>query len=88
MAQTVTPPVPRLSQQRLATNPKPLIYLACNAVAQPLLYALSGATPLNSNKHKSQEIPTMRYAHPGTEGAIVSFKAKYGNYIGLSLIHI
>src|SRR5471030_152638 len=24
----------------------------------------------------------MRYAHPGTEGAIVSFKAKYGNYIG------
>jgi len=34
------------------------------------------------NKHKSQEIPTMRYAHPGTEGAIVSFKAKYGNYIG------
>ena len=24
----------------------------------------------------------MRYAHPGTEGAKVSFKAKYGNYIG------
>ena len=24
----------------------------------------------------------MRYAHPGTDGAIVSFKAKYGNYIG------
>ena len=24
----------------------------------------------------------MRYAHPGTEGAIVSFKAKYGNFIG------
>ena len=24
----------------------------------------------------------MRYAHPGTEGAIVSFKSKYGNYIG------
>lgn len=23
----------------------------------------------------------MRYAHPGTEGAIVSFKSKYGNYI-------
>jgi aldehyde dehydrogenase len=37
---------------------------------------------LHSNKHKSQEIPTMRYAHPGTEGALVSFKAKYGNYIG------
>ncbi|WP_295476533.1 aldehyde dehydrogenase family protein [uncultured Pseudomonas sp.] len=24
----------------------------------------------------------MRYAHPGTEGAIVSFKERYGNYIG------
>jgi aldehyde dehydrogenase len=24
----------------------------------------------------------MRYAHPGTEGSIVTFKAKYGNYIG------
>ncbi|MBA1189821.1 aldehyde dehydrogenase [Pseudomonas entomophila] len=24
----------------------------------------------------------MRYAHPGTEGAKVSFKARYGNYIG------
>ena len=24
----------------------------------------------------------MRYAHPGTEGAIVSFKSRYGNYIG------
>ncbi|MDO8775241.1 MAG: aldehyde dehydrogenase family protein [Burkholderiaceae bacterium] len=24
----------------------------------------------------------MRYAHPGTEGALVSFKARYGNYIG------
>ncbi|MBX6129130.1 aldehyde dehydrogenase family protein, partial [Pseudomonas aeruginosa] len=24
----------------------------------------------------------MRYAHPGSEGAIVSFKARYGNYIG------
>ena len=24
----------------------------------------------------------MRYAHPGTEGAKVSFKSKYGNYIG------
>ncbi|HHZ8400142.1 hypothetical protein ACV33P_14415, partial [Pseudomonas aeruginosa] len=23
----------------------------------------------------------MRYAHPGSEGAIVSFKARYGNYI-------
>ena len=23
----------------------------------------------------------MRYAHPGTEGAIVSFKSRYGNYI-------
>ncbi|HHX4416202.1 hypothetical protein ACXVSK_05790, partial [Pseudomonas aeruginosa] len=22
----------------------------------------------------------MRYAHPGSEGAIVSFKARYGNY--------
>ncbi|WP_404936676.1 hypothetical protein, partial [Pseudomonas aeruginosa] len=25
----------------------------------------------------------MRYAHPGSEGAIVSFKARYGNYICL-----
>ncbi|RMS08912.1 Aldehyde dehydrogenase protein [Pseudomonas coronafaciens pv. coronafaciens] len=25
---------------------------------------------------------TMRYAHPGTEGAIVNFKERYGNYIG------
>jgi hypothetical protein len=82
VAHTVTPPVPTLPQQRFAINLKPLIYLACKAVARPLLYALSSATPLNSNKHKSQEIPTMRYAHPGTEGAIVSFKAKYGNYIG------
>ncbi len=24
----------------------------------------------------------MRYAHPGTDGAKVSFKSKYGNYIG------
>lgn len=24
----------------------------------------------------------MRYAHPGTEGAIVNFKSRYGNYIG------
>ncbi|MFG9659245.1 hypothetical protein, partial [Pseudomonas aeruginosa] len=24
----------------------------------------------------------MHYAHPGSEGAIVSFKARYGNYIG------
>jgi len=24
----------------------------------------------------------MRYAHPGTEGALVSFKTRYGNYIG------
>ena len=24
----------------------------------------------------------MRYAHPGTEGALVSFKSRYGNYIG------
>lgn len=24
----------------------------------------------------------MRYAHPGTEGAKVSFKNRYGNYIG------
>ncbi|RJG12308.1 aldehyde dehydrogenase [Pseudomonas cavernicola] len=24
----------------------------------------------------------MRYAHPGTDGAIVAFKARYGNYIG------
>ncbi|MGV8369840.1 hypothetical protein, partial [Pseudomonas aeruginosa] len=28
----------------------------------------------------------MRYAHPGSEGAIVSFKTRYGNY--LSLMHI
>ncbi len=31
---------------------------------------------------KAKEKPIMRYAHPGTEGAIVSFKSKYGNYIG------
>ena len=24
----------------------------------------------------------MRYAHPGSEGAIVSYKVRYGNYIG------
>ncbi|HAB90832.1 MAG TPA: aldehyde dehydrogenase [Pseudomonas sp.] len=24
----------------------------------------------------------MRYSHPGTEGALVSFKSRYGNYIG------
>lgn len=24
----------------------------------------------------------MRYAHPGTAGATVSFKSRYGNYIG------
>ena len=24
----------------------------------------------------------MRYAHPGSEGAIVTFKSRYGNYIG------
>ncbi|WP_313395961.1 hypothetical protein, partial [Pseudomonas sp.] len=24
----------------------------------------------------------MRYAHPGTDGAKVSFKSRYGNYIG------
>ena len=24
----------------------------------------------------------MRYAQPGTEGSIVSFKSRYGNYIG------
>ena len=24
----------------------------------------------------------MRYAHPGTPGAIVSFKPRYGNFIG------
>ena len=24
----------------------------------------------------------MRYAHPGTPGALVSFKSRYGNYIG------
>ena len=33
----------------------------------------------------------MRYAHPGSEGAVVSFKSRYGNFINgefLSLIHI
>src|SRR5690606_26765165 len=30
---------------------------------------------------KSQEA-VMRYAHPGSEGAIVTFKSRYGNYIG------
>jgi acyl-CoA reductase-like NAD-dependent aldehyde dehydrogenase len=30
----------------------------------------------------TQESLLMRYAHPGTEGAIVSFKSRYGNYIG------
>ncbi|WP_313395677.1 hypothetical protein, partial [Pseudomonas sp.] len=24
----------------------------------------------------------MRYAHPGTDGSKVSFKSRYGNYIG------
>lgn len=24
----------------------------------------------------------MRYAHPGTPGAVVSFQSRYGNYIG------
>jgi aldehyde dehydrogenase len=33
------------------------------------------------NQKESGDI-TMRYAHPGTEGAIVNFKERYGNYIG------
>jgi aldehyde dehydrogenase len=37
---------------------------------------------VSSPNNKNQETSTMRYAHPGTEGALVTFKTKYGNYIG------
>ena len=30
----------------------------------------------------------MRYAHPGSEGAIVSFKARYGNTLVCGFAHI
>jgi aldehyde dehydrogenase len=58
------------------------------AVARALLYAfikrryIKCSSALSPHNHKSKEIFTMRYAHPGTEGSIVTFKTKYGNYIG------
>src|SRR5471030_2592574 len=80
---------PRLYRNRHRRRPlvrhkprKALICLTCKAVAQPLLYAYNKRTCALPYKHKSQGEITMRYAHPGTEGAIVSFKSKYGNYIG------
>jgi hypothetical protein len=48
MAQTVTPPVSDLPQQRFATKPNPLISLGLKAVAQPLLYALYALAALHS----------------------------------------
>jgi aldehyde dehydrogenase len=61
-------------------------------MARALLYALikhsrltaAGASSraLSPHNHKSKEIFTMRYAHPGTEGSLVTFKTQYGNYIG------
>ena len=30
----------------------------------------------------------MRYAHPGTDGAIVSFKSRYGNYINGEFVNL
>jgi aldehyde dehydrogenase len=57
-------------------------------VARALLYAfikrryIKCSSALSPHNHKSKEIFTMRYAHPGTEGSIVTFKTKYGNYIG------
>jgi len=49
------------------------------------LRACSTLNPAQSNalpkSIKSQENFTMQYAHPGTSGAIVSFKSRYGNYI-------
>jgi aldehyde dehydrogenase len=57
-------------------------------VARALLYAfikrryIKCSSALSPHNHKSKEIFTMRYAHPGTEGSIVTFKTQYGNYIG------
>jgi aldehyde dehydrogenase len=61
-------------------------------VARALLYALikhsrltaaeTSSRALSPHNHKSKEIFTMRYAHPGTEGSLVTFKTQYGNYIG------
>jgi len=61
-------------------------------VARALLYALTkhsrltaaeaSSRALSPYNHKSKEIFTMRYAHPGTEGSLVTFKTQYGNYIG------
>jgi aldehyde dehydrogenase len=61
-------------------------------VARALLYALikhsrltsaeASSRALSPHNHKSKEIFTMRYAHPGTEGSLVTFKTQYGNYIG------
>jgi aldehyde dehydrogenase len=53
------------------------------AVARALLYApIKRSSALSPHNHKSKEIFTMRYAHPGTEGSLITFKTQYGNYIG------
>ncbi|RMQ51328.1 Aldehyde dehydrogenase protein [Pseudomonas cichorii] len=46
-----------------------------------LLFSARRLTTLNSPQQESGDF-TMRYAHPGTEGAIINFKERYGNYIG------
>ena len=46
------------------------------------LVSLTAAVSRAVATKKQQENLTMNYAHPGTPGAIVSFKTRYGNYIG------
>ena len=53
---------------------------ALRCLARRLLW-LKGRRDVLPNKHKNQEHCPMIYAQPGTPGAIVSFKARYGNFI-------
>ena len=56
-------------------------------MARALLYALikhsrltaaeASSRALSPHNHKSKEIFTMRYAHPGTEGSLVTFKTNF-----------
>ena len=39
-------------------------------------------TPKLNKKRQQQESTHMIYANPGSEGALINFKAQYGNYIG------
>jgi aldehyde dehydrogenase len=39
-------------------------------------------TPQKIQEPQESGESSMRYAHPGSEGAIVSYKVRYGNYIG------